>query len=489
MRFLVKYFAAVVFCIIACAAHAQDLGVLGVYDDAYPEIVVRARVLATVDDSLQITEKGVRIPCRVEESGSKTGDREGKMHVLLVENSFYFHNNGVFPHVKKALLRIGDYLDKADNANILYFVPHDRSVRFVSAAQTDDLPLLCSITEHHLQAVTDSTATGNNLADALENAMDYCVRHRKKHETIILTLISRGLDTGPTKRFADDMARRAQENGIYFNILMYDSESQNVKRELQELAAATEGSFGLFAADNIEPALAQSLEKMGKSKYKEYFKEYVITFNATQSGTSNSFAINYGNTSVLSEYTNPGKSGFFGKYPYMVLLIILLAIAIAITVIFLRYRMRIIRRIDSHTQSHVEEIKRQNRILKQEIEKYKRNPLNMAHKFDNIYVEETLIGAGKIVPKLVAMDGDRQQVFNITKLTMTIGRNDANDIVLDNRTVSGTHGTLTNEGGIFYIADNASTNGIFVNDIRITKSKVSTGDRIRIGAVLAKIIY
>jgi hypothetical protein len=171
-------------------------------------------------------------------------------------------------------------------------------------------------------------------------------------------------------------------------------------------------------------------------------------------------------------------------------LLIVLALAIAVTIIFLRYRMRIIRRIDSSTQSHVDEIKRQNRILKQEIEKYKRHPLSMAHKFDNIYVEETLIGAGKIVPKLVAMDGDRQQVFNITKLTMTIGRNEANDIVLDNRTVSGNHATLTNEGGFFYITDNASTNGIFVNDIRITsKNKVSTGDQIRIGSVLAKIVY
>ncbi len=478
------------FCISACAVSAQDLSVLGVYDDAYPEIVVRAKVLATVDDSIQITEKGVRVPCHIEESDSKTGDREGKMHVFLVENSFYFYNNNIFPHVKKALLRIGDYLDKPDNANILYFVPHDRSMRFISAEQTDDLPLLCSIVEHHLQAVHDSTATGNNLADALENAMDYCIRHRKNHETIILTLISRGLDTGPTRRFADDMARNAQENGIYLNILMYNSESQNVKRELQELAVATEGNFVLFSADNLEPVLAQSLEKMGKAKYKEYFKELVITFNATQNGAVNSFTVNYGNTSVLCDYTNPVKSGFWGKYPHVVLLLIGLAIAIAMSIIFWRYRVRIIRKIDRHTQTHVDEIKRQNRILKQEIEKYKRHPLSMSHTFDNIYVEETLIGAGKIVPKLVAMDGDRQQVFNITKLTMTIGRNDANDIVLDNRTVSGTHATLTNEGGLFFITDNDSTNGIFVNDIRITsKNKVSTGDQIRIGSVLAKIIY
>ena len=490
MKGIIKYIAAaLLWCVSMASAFSQDMSVLGIDDDAYPEIVVRVRVLASVEDSIHILEKGVYVPCRVEESGANTADRDGKMHVFLLEDSYYLHHNGIFPQVKKAMLRIGDYLDGDDNANILYFGAQENGARYISAEQTSDMKLLGEMAGYHLQPHSDSTATGNNLADAIEKAMDYCISHRKSHETIILTLISRGLNTGPSRHFANDLARRAQDNGIYFNILMYDSESQNVKRELQELAAATDGSFGLFAAGNIEPVLAQSLEKMGKAKYKEYFKELIISFNATQSSISNSFTINYGNTSILCDYTNPGKSGFFGRYPYAVSLLVVLFIIIVVTIIFLKYRMKIIRRIDSSTQSHVDEIKRQNRILKQEIEKYKRHPLSMAHTFDNIYVEETLIGAGKMVPKLIAMDGDRQQVFNITKLTMTIGRNEACDIVLDNRTVSGTHATLTNEGGFFYIADNDSTNGIFVNDIRITKSKVSTGDRIRIGSVLAKIIY
>lgn len=473
----------------ATASHSQDLSVLSVDDNAYPEILVRVRALASVDDSIRISEKGATVPCRIEESGARSVDREGRMHVFLVEDSYYLHHNGIFAQVKKALLHIGDFINANDNANILYFGPQGHSVRYISAEQTSDFALLSQITEYHLLSRLDSSASGNDLATAIDEAINYCQKHRHNHETIILTLISRGLNTGPARHFASDLAQRTQDNGIYLNILMYDSESRNVKRELQELAAATEGCFGTFADGNIEPALAQSLEKMGKAKYKEYFKEFVITFNATQSGISNSFTINYGNTSALCEYTNPVKSGFIGKYPQAISLLIGLALAVAATIIFFRYRTRIIRKIDSHTQMHVDEIKRQNRMLKQEIEKYKRHPLSMAHKFDNIYVEETLIGAGKIVPKLVAIDGDKQQVFNITKLTMTIGRNEACDIVLDNRTVSGTHATLTNEGGIFYIADNDSTNGIFVNDIRITKSKIITDDRIRIGSVMAKLIY
>ncbi|MCR5455487.1 MAG: FHA domain-containing protein [Bacteroidales bacterium] len=489
MKRLLKYIAAMMLWIISTNAYSQDLKVISIDDNAYPEIVVRARVLASVEDSMQILEKGNNIPCSVEESDQETSDRDGKMHVFLVENSYYLHHNEVFPQVKKALQRIGDYLQPSDNANILYFGPQGRKIRLISAEQTSDIALLSEIVNYHLYPEYDSTTSGNDLSTALNETVDYCQQHRTNHETIILTLISRGLNIGSERRLAEDLAQRSQDNGIYLNILMYDSESQNVRQELQELASATEGSFSLFDAKNIEPVLAQSLEKMGKAKYKEYFKELVVTFNATQNSANNSFSINYGNTSILCEYTNPEENSFIWTYPQIISLVMVLALVATAMILFFRYRTRIIRRIDSHTQTNVEEIKRQNRILKQEIEKYKRHPLNMAHKFDNIYVEETLIGAGKIVPKLVAMDGDKQQVFNITKLTMTIGRNDANDIVLDNRTVSGSHATLTNEGGLFYLADNDSTNGIFVNDIRITKSKITTDDRIRIGAVMAKIVY
>ncbi len=486
MRLLLVY---IIVAVVAVAAYGQDLEVVGVTDGAYPEILVRARVLASVDDSVTVTEKNVAVPCRVEESGANIGANGGRMHVFLVEDSYYFHKHGVFPQIKKSLMRVGGILGSSDNANILYFGHDGGSVRYVSAEQTSDFQLLAEMTGYNLRPQLDSSLTGNDLSSALSLAVQYCRRHSHNHETIVLTLVSRGLHIGSSRRFADGLAEQIAGSAIYLNVLVYDSESENVKRELQELAQVSDGCYSEFTAEDIEPVLAQSLEKMGKAKYREYFKDLVITFNATQSGVSNSFTVNFGNTSVLCEYTNPSKSGFIGKYPQAVSLLIGLALAVAATVLYFKYRMRIIRKIDSSTQTHVDEIKRQNRMLKQEIEKYKRHPLNMAHKFDNIFVEETLIGAGKIVPKLVTMDGDRQQVFNVTKLTMTIGRNEANDIVLENRTVSGIHATLTNEGGFFFIADNDSTNGIFVNDIRISKSKITTGDRIRIGAVLAKIVY
>jgi pSer/pThr/pTyr-binding forkhead associated (FHA) protein len=74
-------------------------------------------------------------------------------------------------------------------------------------------------------------------------------------------------------------------------------------------------------------------------------------------------------------------------------------------------------------------------------------------------------------------------------MIITIGRKETNDIVIENRTVSSNHAALSFEGGLFYITDNNSTNGTFINDMRFTKGKICPDDIVRIGAVFAKINY
>ena len=99
------------------------------------------------------------------------------------------------------------------------------------------------------------------------------------------------------------------------------------------------------------------------------------------------------------------------------------------------------------------------------------------------------MASGQQTPKLIADNDGERITFDLNKLVMSLGRADDNDIVIPNRTVSSHHATLSFEGGVFYISDNDSTNGIFVNDIKITKSKVHNNDIIRIGSVFAKLNY
>jgi hypothetical protein len=64
---------------------------------------------------------------------------------------------------------------------------------------------------------------------------------------------------------------------------------------------------------------------------------------------------------------------------------------------------------------------------------------------------------------------------------MTIGRKMGNDVVIDNLAVSGHHAKVTQEGGSFFIEDTGSTNGTFLNDVRVEKRRLQHGDQIRVG--------
>ena len=79
--------------------------------------------------------------------------------------------------------------------------------------------------------------------------------------------------------------------------------------------------------------------------------------------------------------------------------------------------------------------------------------------------------------------------FHIKKLVTTIGRKKDCDVIINNLTISSHHASITNEGGEFYIQDHESTNGVFVNDIKIDKKKVKSEDVIRLGKAILTIHY
>jgi len=65
--------------------------------------------------------------------------------------------------------------------------------------------------------------------------------------------------------------------------------------------------------------------------------------------------------------------------------------------------------------------------------------------------------------------------------TITIGRNDSNDIVIDNLAVSGKHARIDSVSATFIITDLESTNGTFVNEEFISSHGLRDNDVILIG--------
>jgi pSer/pThr/pTyr-binding forkhead associated (FHA) protein len=65
----------------------------------------------------------------------------------------------------------------------------------------------------------------------------------------------------------------------------------------------------------------------------------------------------------------------------------------------------------------------------------------------------------------------------------TVGRAPRADFILDAALVSRLHCRITAAADNLEVVDLKSTNGTFVNDKRVDKARLKTGDRLRIGRV------
>ena len=82
---------------------------------------------------------------------------------------------------------------------------------------------------------------------------------------------------------------------------------------------------------------------------------------------------------------------------------------------------------------------------------------------------------------LIAQD-EKATRYPITRTTWRIGRSRDNEMTLDDNSVSRRHAEIQRLGtGKFMLYDLDSLNGVFVNDEKITKCKLSEGDIIEIG--------
>ena len=69
----------------------------------------------------------------------------------------------------------------------------------------------------------------------------------------------------------------------------------------------------------------------------------------------------------------------------------------------------------------------------------------------------------------------------------TVGRAPRADFILDVALVSRLHCRLTAGDDALEVVDLKSTNGTFVNDKRVEKASLATGDKLRIGRVEMKV--
>jgi ABC-type multidrug transport system ATPase subunit/pSer/pThr/pTyr-binding forkhead associated (FHA) protein len=93
---------------------------------------------------------------------------------------------------------------------------------------------------------------------------------------------------------------------------------------------------------------------------------------------------------------------------------------------------------------------------------------------------ETAKGEGSVMQMAQAAVNN----LNLDKPVVTIGRAPGNDLVLPHPSVSGRHAQISKQpDGKFQVRDLGSTNGTYLNGVRISTAVAGPGDRVTIGAI------
>ncbi len=92
--------------------------------------------------------------------------------------------------------------------------------------------------------------------------------------------------------------------------------------------------------------------------------------------------------------------------------------------------------------------------------------------------KEIAAGGALLVVKRGPSAGTR---FVINKDTVIIGRHPESDIFLDDITVSRRHAEIRRVESKFFLTDQGSLNGTYVNKMRVDETEIVSGDEIQIG--------
>ena len=87
-----------------------------------------------------------------------------------------------------------------------------------------------------------------------------------------------------------------------------------------------------------------------------------------------------------------------------------------------------------------------------------------------------------IFPLMIYVQGNEQQTFSLNHSPYTVGRKVDRDLVIPDPRVSREHAHIIAENGEFFVIDQGSKHGTFVNGERVDRRKLARNDRLEFGA-------
>ncbi|MCF6366865.1 MAG: FHA domain-containing protein [Bacteroidales bacterium] len=225
-------------------------------------------------------------------------------------------------------------------------------------------------------------------------------------------------------------------------IILTEKIEKEAKNKLIDICTKTGGIFTEINKRDLYKTISRYIEDISLQANTAEAEVIRIVFTTEQNKPQNRIIINYRENSIEKEITKPKK--IFNKRENILLILSGLLATFLILSLF-----------------------------------YKKKKITIP------VIEKSLTNQKTIKPIEINV---KTKGFNKTyffeKHIISIGRSSSNDIIIPDRTVSGSHAVINKEGEFFKIQDLGSTNGVVVNQKKIKTQKLVSKDKIKLGGAI-----
>jgi hypothetical protein len=266
--------------------------------------------------------------------------------------------------------------------------------------------------------------------------------------------------------------------------------------EISTVADDTRGK--MFTADNAGKAGSELLDiyRNMDSRHAPHLYVFACTADAKKDGKQHDFILSANGREVAKGNCFAVQATFTDwiKANVMLAAVIALLVAAALASIVVLI-VRKIRKNQVENLAKIDEIENKRRADRRAAEQKQRELENQVandkaerERREREKVEQAeeerlanLMSVKNLYPRLQCRIGDSGFVYNVSRVTTTIGRNDSNNLVLQHGTVSREHAVMKFNGVAFEIVNLSATNPMIINGTFSEQATLRSGDIIGLG--------
>lgn len=278
---------------------------------------------------------------------------------------------------------------------------------------------------------------------------------------------------------------KAQQLHIPVYIFQYYYRS-GVAPESEGFAKSTFGSFSSYKdADSSESALIDLYPQISK-RYQG--NDYKVSFlSGAKRGTeARMIALSVDGVEVQEQLLPPPHTfgSWAAAHPWLIGLFVLLLIALIVCAILFIRRAQKTARENRQELADLEQRQEAAAQYQRDMEsRAQKERAEQERKSEEARLRH-LMEVKNIYPRLKCNLGSNSFIYEVDKPIICIGRDQDNDLVLNDAKVSRHHAEIVFNGSSFIIYDKRSTNKVIVNGQFVESAALKTGDIIGLGEVV-----